>query len=377
MIMKKYFLFFLLSLSIAPSLALAQVTESHRAKITQVERSEEEVVVDPEGNTMTRIALKYTLEIVSGPKKGDITTVQEEIIPEFDSSLGQSFKKGDVVLIAKESDEAAENQYYILDHARTGWLYVLFAIFAGVLILVGRQKGFRALLGLALSFLIILKFIIPGIINGGNPLFVSIVGSFLILLALIFLTEGFNKKSGLAIAAISLTLFLTALLSHIFTALAKLSGTAQEETIFLVQISGTAIDFKGLLLAGILIGALGILDDIVISQIASIKELIGTNPNLSRKELFKKAQRIGISHISSMTNTLFLAYTGVSLPLVMLFTLGMPPFDTTTLVLNSELIATEVVRTLVSSIGLILTVPITNLLAVYFLKKELPRPDNS
>lgn len=366
--MKKFIVVFLFLFSAIPASTWAQGTESYRARITDVQQKKEVSFNNNEQQT-TQTVLEYMLKIISGSKKGEIITVQEQLTTAFDDSFNQKFQKGDVVLLVKEESGLAQNEYYILDHARTNWIYVLVFLFAGTLIMVGRWKGLRALLGLVISFFVILKFIVPRIMDGANPLFVSIVGAIIILLFLIYLTEGLNKKSTLAVLAISLTLFLTAFLSYLFTTLTKLSGTAQEETIFLVQLSEATMDFRGLLLAGILIGTLGILDDIVISQIASIKELIGANPKLSRKELLKGAQRIGISHVSSMANTLFLAYAGVSLPLIMLFSLGLPPFDTTTLLLNSEIISTEIIRTLVGSIGLVLAVPITNLVAVYFLKK--------
>ena len=131
-----------------------------------------------------------------------------------------------------------------------------------------------------------------------------------------------------------------------------------------------AINLQGLLLAGFIIGSLGVLDDLTISQVSTVQELYRLSPELTMREAYTRAMRVGVDHISSMVNTLFLAYAGVSLPLLLLFTFKQPPFLTLGQVLNHEVIATEIVRTLVGSIGLAVAVPITTLLAAYFYTKK-------
>ncbi|MFZ5364173.1 MAG: YibE/F family protein [Patescibacteria group bacterium] len=164
--------------------------------------------------------------------------------------------------------------------------------------------------------------------------------------------------------------------SVIFTNLTKLSGFAEEETVYLVGLMGGDINLQGLLLAGFIIGALGVLDDITVSQVSTVQEINAANPNLSRSEIYKKAMRVGVDHIASMVNTLFLAYAGAALPLLLLFSFKQEPFLTFGQVINHEIIATEIVRTLVGSIGLALAVPITTFLAAYFYKKNKTAANN-
>ena len=155
-----------------------------------------------------------------------------------------------------------------------------------------------------------------------------------------------------------------------FICLSKLTGITSEEVSYLATIGATTVNFKGLVLAGIIIGALGVLDDVVISQITTVEQLAGADNNISKRELFKRAYKVGVSHISSMTNTLFLAYAGASLPLLILFVSGQSVFTGWLQVINNEAIATEIVRTIVGSIGLILSVPIATYLAVNAFSKK-------
>ena len=216
--------------------------------------------------------------------------------------------------------------------------------------------------------MVIIYFIAPNIFAGHNPVFITIIGSLLITPLIIYVTEGFNRKAHLAVASIYISLTATIVLASLFVNYTGLTGAGSEEVMFLVGNSGL-INFKGLLLAGIIIGSLGVLDDLVISQISVVEEIYKADNDLSRSELYKRSNQVGISHLGSMTNTLFLAYIGVALPLFLLFYIQQPPFMTVGQAINSELIATEIVRTLIGSIGLVLALPISTYLAVKFIKK--------
>jgi uncharacterized membrane protein len=280
------------------------------------------------------------------------------------------YKKGDKVVVTYFKNQEGENIFYISDFVRVGNLYLLMAIFVLVIIVVNRWKGVAALLSLVLSFFIIMKMILPMISDGYSPLLIAILGSFFILFFVIYITEGFNKKSHYAILSIVICLIITAVLSYLFTYLTRLSGMAQEEVLFLVA-AGKNINFQGLLLAGIVIGTLGVLDDIVVSQVETISQIKKATPKINKKALLKMANEIGSSHLGAVTNTLFLAYAGASLPLLMLFSLGdNGSSGVFNQVINNEMIATEIVRTLAGVIGLTLVVPITNLLMVYFYSPE-------
>ncbi|MDD2730977.1 MAG: YibE/F family protein [Candidatus Portnoybacteria bacterium] len=293
---------------------------------------------------------------------------------EINTSSGSAFREGDRVQVSAVREKEGRDVFYVTDFIRREKLYLLAAAFLLVILLVGRWRGFRAILGLAFSFFVILKFIIPKILNGENPLYVSLVFSFLIVIVGTYLVYGFNKKSSISILGISLSVAITGILSVVFTNLCRLSGFAQEETLFITVLTNGTIDLKGLLLAGFIIGALGVLDDLAISQVSAVRELKDANPNLSKWDVYKRAMRVGIDHISSMVNTLFLAYAGAALPLLLLFTFKQPPFETFGEVLNHEVIATEIVRTFVGSIGLALTVPLSTFLAAHFyVKKAEPK----
>ncbi len=289
-------------------------------------------------------------------------------IDEFEIIAKNEYKKGDKVLVAYSKDIEGNENYYIIDYIRRGSLYFLTALFCLVIIAIARWKGLRALIALVFSFLVIMKFIVPKILAGSSPLLISIIGSFFILIFIIYVTEGFKQRSHLAMVSILICLLITGILAIIFTYFSRLTGAAQEEAMFLVSLGNNVINFKGLLLAGIIIGTLGILDDVVISQVMATEQIKKANPDLSNKETFKKSFEIGKSHMSSMVNTLFLAYAGVSLPLLLLFNVDMPPFLSFSQVINNEIIATEIIRTLVGSIGLALAVPIATFISAYYLK---------
>ena len=252
--------------------------------------------------------------------------------------------------------------YLITDYVRRTPLLVLFLIFVVVTVIIGKWKGISSILGMGISFLVILKFILPSIYSGSDPVTIAILGSLAIIPVTFFLSHGFNRKTLVAIVGTLISLVATGILATLFVEATKLTGFASEEAGFLNVFKEGTINIKGLLLAGIIIGVLGVLDDITISQSAIVQELKIANPQLNSKELYKKAMSVGKDHIASMVNTLILVYTGAALPLLLLFVDNPRPFSE---LINYEIIADEIVRTLVGSIGLVLAVPITTFIASY------------
>jgi len=287
----------------------------------------------------------------------------------FDVLSASEYTVGDKVLVNYSPGPEGEKNFYVIGFSRANPIYWLAFLFALIVIAVGGLKGLRALIVLLLTFLIILKFIIPKILSGSDPLLISIIGSFFILILAVYITEGFKRTSTIAVFAILISLVITGLLSVWFSAIAKLTGFASEEAMYLVGLAGGNINIKGLLLAGIIIGTLGVLDDVIISQVVLVKELKASNPGLTKNQIYHQAMRVGISHLSSMVNTLFLAYAGASLPLLILFSVKQPPFLTFNQIIDNEMIATEIVRTFTGSIGLVLAVPIATFLAARLIKK--------
>lgn len=296
-------------------------------------------------------------------------------ISDIDVLSNPIYKVGDKVWLNATQDENGEYRYYILGFVRRGIIYFLGAVFSILIILIGREKGFRSLFSLVISFLIITKFIVPKIMLGNNPLIISLVGCFFILMIIIYLTEGLNQKSNLAIISILISLFITFVLSLIFVKLAHLTGFSSEEASFLVGSQGNNIvDFSGLLMTGILIGTLGVLDDVVLGQIESVNQIKKLNPDLSKLKTIQSATEIGRTHLGSIVNTLFLAYAGVALPFLILLAMGSEFSGVTwAQAIDNEQLATEIIRTMVGSIGLALAFPISTILATYFLKNKLKK----
>ncbi|MBP8978953.1 YibE/F family protein [Candidatus Dojkabacteria bacterium] len=307
---------------------------------------------------------KIKISVTKGDKKG------EKIISENGTQpMGHTnkYRVGDEILISQMIDAEGNEIYYIVDYIRTKSLGILFAIFTVLAVLVGRKKGFLSLLSMALSFLIIFVFLLPQIEQGKDPILTTILTSMIIIPITFYLSHGFNKRTTIAIVGTIIALTITGILSVIFSNLAHLSGAESEEVLFLQGMNNTTYNLKGLLLAGILIGTLGIMDDITISQTSIVHQLYDLKKDISTRELFQRSLELGRDHIASMINTLILVYAGASMPLLLLFMSAERTFSE---VISLEVVSTEIVRTLVGSIGLILAVPITTYLACLVVKKQ-------
>lgn len=317
-------------------------------------------------NGSKTIQQNLELGILSGPLKGQ--TVVYLGISGIDVVSSRIYKINDKVLVSYNRDETGQYVFYVTDYIRTGSLLWLSLFFLLVVLLVGGRKGVMALVSLAISFFVIIKILVPLVFAGYDPLAVGILVSFLILFALIYLTEGWNKKAHVSVLSIAISLAVTAGLAIIFGHLSHLSGSAQEEIIFLIDAVNVPINFHNLLLAAIVIGTLGVLDDVVVGQVESVQQIKIANPDLNNSQVFKMAMKIGRAHLGAITNTLFLAYASAALPLILLFSVHQEPFLTVSQVINNEDIATEIVRTLVGVISLCLSAPIATFLAVKYLK---------
>ncbi len=284
----------------------------------------------------------------------------------YDPLSQQKFQVGDKIILALSSDTEGNNIFYITDYVRRSSLTVLAAIFVFLVIIVGGFRGFSSLVGLVLSFLIVGLLILPAINQGKDPVLVSVLASVLMAPLLFYSAHGFNRKTTVAVASTVIALGLTGILAQVFVSWANISGFSSEEMGFLLISHQGLINFRGLVLAGIIIGALGVLDDVTISQSAVVEKLKQLNPKIKSKKLFWESLSVGRDHIASMVNTLVLVYAGASLPLLLLFINSTQKLS---LVVNYEIIAEEIIRILVGSIGLVAAVPITTFLAVAYLKK--------
>lgn len=267
---------------------------------------------------------------------------------------------GDEIYITLDKRPDGVLTAYYVDFVRTPALLLLTGIFVAAILLLGRRKGLGALLSLAFSLLVIIGYVIPHILAGEDPLRVSLVGSAILLGTTLYLTYGWNLKTHASVLSMILALLITGLLTVFFVSLTRLNGYGDENALFLIQMSSIKINLRGLLLGGMIIGALGVLDDLITSQASAVFELYDANPALGFRGLFEKSLRIGQDHVAATVNTLVLAYTGASLPLLLLFALGSRNYG---FLLNVEFMAEEIVRTLVGSLGLMAAVPLASLIA--------------
>lgn len=306
---------------------------------------------------------KLIVKLTRGGMEGETITVENGTGA---SVFAQVYEEGDRLVLMRSKNLQEENIFSIVDRVRRPTLYALFALFVVVVLLVSRKKGLLSLLGMALSFFILFKLVLPMILLGYSPLWTVIAGSAIMIPTLFYLSHGIEHKTTVASLGTFLTLVFTGLLASIFVNVGRLTGLADEAATFLKSDTGGLIDFKGLLLGGILVSLLGILDDISISQASIVEELRDVKKNLSFSETFERAMKVGKDHIASLVNTLVLVYAGAALPLLLLFLDHSHNF---TEILNYEYIAEEIIQTLIASIGLILTVPVTTLLACVWVKK--------
>lgn len=329
-----------------------------------VEKILEEKQIKPIGSEEQQLYQKLELLITKGSLKDKKIVVETGLVAVVNQL---QYRPGDKVLVAYSKDFNGEDFFYLTDFVRRKSLLYLFLFFVVVTGLIAGIKGFSSLLGMGFSFWVIFVFILPRISAGADPVSSAIFGSLLIIPVSFFLAHGFNKKTAVAMAGTLIALIITGILANLFVNFSKLTGFATEEAGFLQAAKGGVINIRGLLLAGIIIGVLGVLDDITVSQSAIVFQLKETNPKLKKKELYQKAMSVGKDHIASMVNTLVLVYTGAALPLLLLFIDNPHPFSE---VINYEIIADEIIRTLVGSIGLVLAVPVTTFIALLAVQKK-------
>ena len=277
-----------------------------------------------------------------------------QILPE-----GFSLNTGDQVLVTLGEKPDGSLSTYFVDYVRLTPLLVLFAMFIIASLLVSGWKGIQSLVSMGLSLLVIFYFIIPRILAGADPIWTSILGSFVFLAITQYLVYGWTLKTQIALVAIIIAMTITGFLSVWFVNLANLNGFGNENAMYLVQQSSN-LNIQNVMIASIIIGTLGVLDDLVISQASVVMELHTSNPNMSFKERYRASFNIGRDHIAATVNTLVLAYIGAGLMMFLLFSVSNPDY---LLLLNINYIAEEIVRSLVGTLGLFCAVPITNLIA--------------
>ena len=297
-----------------------------------------------------------------------VLRIGREVTFEMIDETGDTFSVGQQVRIAEAEGPDGQLTYYISDIQRDRPLAILGAIFLAAVLLFGRWQGLRALVGLAITLGVVVAFVVPAVLAGRDPLLVALSASVAIMVITLYMTHGVVAKTTAAVIGTLIALGITVGLSWLFIELASLTGLSSEEArLASIQVGGLSL--RGLLLAGIIIGALGVLDDVTMAQSSTVFQLRAADPNAGPGELFARAMTVGRDHVAATINTLFLAYAGASLPLLILFSTSP---DRPNIILSSEVVAIEIVRTLVGSIGLMASVPLTTMLAAWLARDVVP-----
>ncbi len=299
--------------------------------------------------------------VLDGPKKGEIIIIENDYL---------QLDEGDKFYFNHNIFIDGTELFGIVNIDRKGSLLILVLFFVFVVVVFGGWQGARSLLAIAGSLLAIFYVLLPGLLNGWDPLAISVLVASGILFFAIFLTHGFNKESAVAYTGTMIAVIITGIFAVVAVNFSDLSGFASEASVSLNFNTRGSLDLTALLIGAIIIGVLGVLDDIAITQASVVTELYDSNKSISRREVYSRAMRVGRAHTSSLVNTLVLAYTGAALPILLLSYISPSGILAS---INSEIFATEIVRAIVGSVGLILTVPIVTILAVFFLKGYKPK----
>lgn len=341
-----------------PSLSYAQ--EDTTNEVVYYEKSVVQSVASSSTMVEPWSGLSYpiqtiTVEVLEGPDKGRVVTFDNEQV---------QLKEGDVFYLRHSTGGFDPETWSVSDPYRLDVLIAVAIAFVVLLVLFGGIQGIRGLASLIGSFFLIFALLIPNIYAGHSPILISIGVASLIIVVGSYITHGFNRTTTLAMLGMVLTVLITGIATYFVIDWAQLTGFTSEENVYLNFNTGGRIDMIGLLFGGIMIGLLGVLYDIAIGQAITVEELVAAGKHYTRTQVLTRAMRVGREHIGALVNTLAIAYVGASLPILLLFQNAQTGVAH---IINSELFATEIIRILMGSIGLVLAVPITTVLATYLL----------
>jgi uncharacterized membrane protein len=295
-----------------------------------------------------------TVELSSGPgAPGEV----EALLP-F-GKQAPDVEAGDRVVLAFVEQAPRGEQYSFQDFDRGQPLLVLLVVFVVSVLLLSRWRGVGSLVSLAFTLLLLVTFTLPAIMQGGPPLAIAVVTAATVMVVTLYLSHGFSVRTSVAMVGTLMSLLVIGLLGSVFTQLGQFTGMVDEGSQYIATVA-RQVDLTGLLLAGLVIGALGVLDDVTVTQTWAVWELADADPEATRTTLFRRAMRIGRSHVASTVNTLVLAYVGATLPLLLVFSALALPFGSA---VSQEIVAQEVVRGLVGGLGIVAAVPVTTAVA--------------
>ena len=354
----------LVAIALFPVATLAQevhqdLQEMVRAEVVSIEREFEREI---RGTDATATVQELLVRILEGERAGDVIEMDNDLIV---------LTPGDRIIVNRLEFIDGTELFVFKDAERRGHLIAVFVFLVGLVLWFAGMKGVRALVSLLLSIAAIFLILVPALLAGYNPVWVSLGVSIVVLAFILFLTHGFNPRSAIAFAGTVSAIFVTCMIAAYWVSVMRLTGFGSDASVYLNFATSGALDFSGLLLGSMIIGLLGVLDDVSITQASVVQELRSANNSLGFKELYQRAIRVGRDHVGSLVNTLALAYVGAALPIVLLFSSGGSDLALT---FNQEVVAAEILRIIVGSIGLILTVPLTTALAAWHFKDKDPEP---
>ncbi|MFH0863715.1 MAG: YibE/F family protein [Candidatus Gottesmanbacteria bacterium] len=363
--MKKVFLiiYIFLTIFLSPVKILADDSQTpqdqyYKAQVISVDKQGEKDVYGTKSYFQD-----IRLIFLDGPDQGK--TINYENGGQFSITKDQTVSPGETVIMSKTTGPDGKSIYFVVEKYRLDYLPYLLILFVFLIFIIAGKKGLGSLLGLVISLAVISMWIVPQILQNGDPLTTCIIGSLAILLVTTYLAHGISRQTTIALLSTFVSLMVTALLSIIVVHITKLTGLSNEDVYSLQFGSTKNINTQGLLLGGIIIGTLGALNDVTTTQAATIFEIFKDNPLIKFENLYKKGLLIGREHIVSLVNTLVLAYAGASLAVMIFFVLN-PNKEPLWVIVNSEAIYDEIVRTVVGSMGLILAIPLVTLLATWY-----------
>ena len=331
------------------------------------QRSHHAVILEDLGTGGLALPL-FLVELDDGERIEAVVQDGSAAVP--GSSNREPYEVGDEVVVTQFTGPAAGDFAVIAEPWRIPVLGIVAAIFSAAVIVIGGWRGARSLVALALTLTVVVKLVVPLLLRGVDPILLAVGGGVLVTVVTLLLTEGPSRVTWSAVLGVLVALGLTAGLAATFTAVAQFTALqGNEEIAFLIPIVGDRIDLQGILLAATVFGALGVLDDVTVTQAATVEQLHRSRPDGERRAVVGRAMRVGRAHIAATVNTLVLAYLGASLPLLLLFALS---GESTLTILNGEIVAVEVVRALVGSIGIVAAVPITTLVAAWLIVRDGP-----
>ena len=308
---------------------------------------------------------RFMVEVLEGPDAGERieAVVQDGSASMPGSANREPYAVGDDVVVTSFTGPAGGAFTVITEPWRLPLIGIATAMFAVAVVVVGGLRGMRSLVALALTLTVVVKVVVPLLLRGVDPILLAVGVAAGVTLVTLLLTEGWSQVTLAAVLGTFAALALTAVLANAFTTAAEFTALqGNEEIAFLIPLVGDRIDLSGILLAATIVGALGVIDDVTVTQAATVEQLHRAEPAADRAGVIARAMRVGRSHVAATVNTLVLAYLGAGLPLLLLFALG---GQSPLIVLNGEIVAVEVISALVGSIGIVAALPLTTLVAAF------------